>query len=44
MVEHQTIAHRKENPCPPRSPKLQEEKEGKIRIIAHGSDVPSLRG
>jgi len=23
---------------------LQEEKEGKIRIIAHGSDVPSLRG
>jgi NitT/TauT family transport system substrate-binding protein len=23
---------------------LQEEKDGKIRIIAHGSDVPSLRG
>ena len=23
---------------------LQEKKEGKIRIIAHGSDVPSLRG
>ena len=23
---------------------LQEIKEGKIRIVAHGSDVPSLRG
>lgn len=23
---------------------LQEEKDGKVRIIAHGSDVPSLRG
>jgi NitT/TauT family transport system substrate-binding protein len=23
---------------------LQEEKDGKIRIVAHGSDVPSLRG
>jgi NitT/TauT family transport system substrate-binding protein len=23
---------------------LQEEKEGKLRIIAHGSDIPSLRG
>ena len=23
---------------------LQEIKDGKIRIIAHGSDVPSLRG